>query len=110
MQGQAAKIYAIADVWSASGAKSKVMKHLELTSAWLRDALMIKASEDNETTSKITVNDRFEISSKIAAKYTYNQLINTWSEIETARQTLIANAMPQLVITSLALKIGKEMR
>jgi DNA polymerase-3 subunit delta' len=111
VQGQAAKISVIADTWSRSGVKSNIIRRLDYTSNWVRDALLIKSSQENSTAKlTITSSDSSEVSAKLAFKYTYNQLSSVWSEIETARQSIMANGMPQLVLTSLALKIGRHMK
>jgi len=111
VQGQAARISKIADAWSRSGAKSSVLRHLDYTSNWVRDALLIKSSQENSDPNiTVTASDRIQVSAKLANKYTYNQLSGAWSEIETARQSIMANGIPQLVLTSLALKIGRHMK
>lgn len=111
VQGQAVKISTIVDKWSKAGVKDKILKNLDYISVWVREALFIKSSENtNVGNLSNTVNDRSIVSAKLAVKYTYNQLSKTWSEIETARQSIKSNGMPQLVFTALALKIGRVMK
>ncbi len=104
------QISELIDNWSDKSNRFEIIERLKSISAWLQDALLIKALPIEEASTRIINFNDIGTVNKIAGRYTPEQLTQILQEVEETRLALEANVVSQYALMALAIEIHRIMR
>jgi len=108
--GNALKLTAFIDSWTAASRRLELAERLSYITVWLRDALIWKSFGPDKARTYLQTAGQESVIGRMAARYEEDQLDRVWQEIEETRISVGDNANMPLALMTLALKIHRILR